>query len=457
MNAGPLFVYGLSRSGRAAVGLARRLGRDVVCWDDAETVRTKWAAPDGCRLLDGGPSAAAAAGVTEAVVSPGIPPTAEGVQRLQADGVACLAEVEFAWRACTAPCIAVTGTNGKSTTVTMVRDMLVGAGRKAVLCGNIGVPFADVVARDDGPADVFVVEVSSYQLALTSTFRPRVMVYTNYAPDHLAWHGGEDAYVAAKAGIAGRLDATSSVVVPLTAGPLMAAVRRSATAPLVTLGVPGSGATVELDVGAGSLTAAGRTIALDGATADLPYMWRLVSCGLHGTAGVAVALGLPLEAVVTGLQAFRPLEHRLEEAGRVGHVRFINDSKATNVDATQYALQMCPGPLVLLLGGRHKGVSYRELLPHFGAKVKVVVALGEARPLIVEDLRGTVPLREASSFDEALDVALLEAGRLTLPSAGAAPTVLLSPACASFDMFTDFEARGRYFKDWVRRRSEAAR
>lgn len=445
-----VLVYGLGRSGRAAARLLTARGcRVLVHDDDPETL----AGPDlpGAPLA-GGPGAAAAAGVRLAVMSPGIPPTASGPSALAASGITLVSELELAWSLCGAPCVVVTGTNGKSSTTVLVTRLLEAAGMVAEAVGNIGIPFAAIVHERAVPPAWYVVEASSFQLALSPALRPSVAVYTNFAPDHLDWHGSEAAYAGAKASMALRQEPSDAVVIPLDAGPLT-----TATSPgrgrRVTLGGPGSGAVVELDPVSGRGTLAGSPFDLDGALPGLPYMWRLVSCALHATLGVAAALGLPFDAVVGALRLFRPLEHRLEEAGRVGPVRFINDSKATNVDAVQYALRMCPGPLVLLLGGRHKGTSYRELVPFFGGKVASVVALGEARELVARDLAGVVPVHVAEGFEPAMETAL-ELAR-PLSAGGVTPTVLFSPACSSYDMFENFEDRGRQVKAWVARRGEA--
>lgn len=448
-----VLVFGLSRSGKAAIELLQAKGLDVFYWDDNEETRSSFVAPKGCKLLPDGPQGAKAAGVTLAVVSPGIPPKNDGVKALATDGVETISEVELAWRHCNASCLVITGTNGKSSTATMVHELFKAASLRSILCGNIGVPFAQEVARAKEPPDWYVIEASSYQLALSPTLMPKVMVYTNYAPDHLSWHGGEEAYVAAKAEIAHRLPADSFVVYPLDGGPLTEAVK-GGKAKEITLGPLRSKASVKLDTRSGRISADLLSVDLDSHAGDFPYQWRLVSCALHATLGVAQAMEFELETLLSGLAQFKQLEHRLEDAGKIGHVRFINDSKATNIDATQYALRMCAGPLILLLGGRHKGTSYTELLPAFGMKVKSVIAFGEAKEIISQDLQGKVSLRVVESFEEALELALMEASRVTLPAGGAEPTVLFSPACSSFDMFKNFEHRGQVFKDWVKGQRE---
>ncbi len=453
MDSRAVLVFGLSRSGKAAIDLLLKKGFQVWYWDDNEETRNSFTPPTGCQLLAEGPAAAKNKDISLAVMSPGIPPSNDGVKALADSDIETISEIELAWRFCGAPCVVVTGTNGKSSTATLLNELFAAADKRSILCGNIGVPFSQVVAQATAAPDWYVVEASSYQLALSPTLLPKVMVYTNYAPDHLSWHGSEAAYVQAKAEIAHRLPAEHFVVYPINAGPLTEAVKASKAKEL-TLGPLRSGATVSLDTRTGRLSADTLSGDLDSLTRDLPYQWRLVSCALHATLGVAQALNFELDTVISALDTFKPLEHRLEEAGKVGHVRFINDSKATNIDATQYALRMCQGPLVLILGGRHKGTSYAELLPSFGMKVKAVIALGEARQIVADDLKGKVPLRQAESFSEALELALMEASRITMPSGGSEPTVLFSPACSSFDMFKNFEERGRAFKEWVVERRE---
>jgi len=442
-----VLVLGLGRSGAAACELLLSRGHRVVPFDD--DVRRFKSMVDSLQLdlCDGSETLLAVLEKFDpvlAVVSPGIPPHAASARLLSEKSVHVISELELAWRFCETPCVVVTGTNGKSTTTTLVTEMLSRTGQRALAVGNIGVPFSQVVARAEKLPHWYVVEASSYQLALADTLHPRVMVYTNFAPDHLDWHGGQAAYVDAKAAVSRLLGPEDHVVVAVDAGPLLDAVLDT-KAKIVRVGSFVQGADIELDVAAGVVrNSQGESFALHDKLKDLAYSWRLISCALQACLGVAQALAIPLDTVVKSLYAFRPLEHRLEEVGAVAGVRFINDSKATNVDATGYALRMCVGPIILILGGRDKGVSYRELLPGFAQKVRAVVALGEARDKIVNDLSGAIEVQSADSFSDALERAYQCGIGL-----GEGATVLLSPACSSFDMFSNFEERGCAFKSWV--------
>jgi UDP-N-acetylmuramoylalanine--D-glutamate ligase len=478
-----VLVFGLNRSGLGAVKLLSALGTKTLLWDDNEEVRKTFPLSSGVSFLQGGMDMAYEEGVRLAVVSPGITPDSSGITSLRKQGISIISEVELAYRHCKAPIVAITGTNGKSSAVTILHTLLDHEGYSSRLVGNIGIPFssvvADVILDEILNPDWYVLEVSSYQLAMSNTLKPKIAVYTSYAPDHLDWHGHEQAYVEAKVSMARRLGEGDSIVFPESSGILGESLIKicketsasvvllrdkydgQATNPdfdgAVDIAHRGNGINphvVEMGSDSGELTYMGQFYNFYKLLKDAAFAPSLVSCALQATLGVAAAMGMNMNSIVNGLMNFVPLEHRLEDIGTVGSVRFINDSKATNIDATSYALKMCYGPVILLLGGRDKGVSYRELLPFMTQSLKMVVAYGEASKKIVADLTGEVPLKEARCFLDALAMASKEASFLTLPSGGAKPIVLLSPACSSFDEFKNFEERGFAFKRWVRKLRE---
>ena len=478
-NSPCLLVFGLNRSGLGAVRLLSVLGQKALLWDDNEQVRKSFSVPSGMKMLSRGPVEALDEGVSLAVISPGISPENESVLALKSRGISIISEVELAYRHCDSRILAVTGTNGKSSAVTILHTLLEHEGESSILAGNIGIPFssvlADVLSGQVEKPDWYVLEVSSYQLELCDTFKPEVAVYTSYAPDHLDWHGSEEAYVEAKVSMARRLTEGDSLVFPEDCGLLSDSLHKvcvDSKASVVLLkdkgehcsfegndnskvldpghrGMASNPSVVDLVPDSGELIFKGQGYNLYHLLREASFSPSLVSCALHATLGAAAAMKMNMASIVKGLMEFTPLEHRLEDIGTVGSIRFINDSKATNIDATSYALRMCCGPVVLLLGGKHKGVSYKELIPFFSPSLKLVVAYGEARNLIVTHLTGEVPVRCASSFEEALSMAVEEASRITLPASGTMPVVLLSPACSSFDMFSNFEERGDAFKKWV--------
>jgi len=473
-------VFGLNRSGSGAVSLLTALGEKAFIYDDNEKAIRKFPVEENVVVLSGGCATAFSQGIRTAVVSPGIPPDNKALQSLKAQGIKIISEVELAFLYCKAPIVAVTGTNGKSSAVTIIHTLLEHEGYTSYLAGNIGVPFSAVVAAairgEIEVPDWYVLEVSSYQLALTTAFKPRIAVYTGYAPDHLDWHGSEEAYVEAKVSIASRLEKGDTLIFPENSGIMgeaLCEICKNLKASVIVLkdlsmdsdGMNDDSTIEEVDPGhrgyscnpsvialasdSGELLFKGQSYNLYKLLKDVIFSPSLVSCAIHAALGTAAAMGMNMAAIVRGLSEFTPLEHRLEDLGSIGSVRFINDSKATNIDATSYALRMCSGPVVLLLGGRDKGSSYKELLPVVTPSLKVIVAFGEAKDKIVADLTGIVPLREADSFGDALAIALKEASFLTLPVTGAMPSILLSPACSSFDEFANFEERGRAFKRWV--------
>ena len=359
---GAVLVFGLSRSGLASIELLQREGLEVFCWDDDRIRFESSKLPSGVRALDGGLAKAKERGVALAVLSPGIAPDSSGMKSLESQGIPCISELELAWRYSQSPCVIVTGTNGKSSAVSLIHSLFEAAGLKTRLCGNIGIPFSRVVAETkskvEDSLDWYVVEASSYQLALSPSLHPKVMVYTNFAEDHLDWHGSVDAYLRAKTDISYVLGPEDYLVYPRESSLLSKALESSA-AQRLTFGLSSSGAHVELNDSLARLKSKSFDLELDSPSIGLSYQWRPLSSSLQICVSLAEIMGFDQETLIGGLRSFKPLEHRLEYAGSIGRIEFINDSKATNVDATAYALRMCKAPMVLLLGGKHKGVSYR--------------------------------------------------------------------------------------------------
>ena len=433
-------VLGLGRSGRAAARLALARGASFVHASDAAAGEPQRAAAAeltglGAEVELGRHDAGVLAGVDLVVLSPGIPRERTPLARLP--GARVVGELELASWYVRAPIAAVTGTNGKTTTTAWLAAIGHAAGLAAPAAGNIGVPLSEV-ALAAGTPDWIACEVSSFQLGATESFHPRVAVLTNLAPDHLDRYGQVAGYVADKEAIARNLEPGDALVLnaddPGSRG--FAAASRAARHRF-TIGRP-----TEPGIGIvrNTLTQVepgGREVRIAPASAvSLPGPHNLQNA--LAAALAARLLGVPPDAVARGLAAFRGVPHRLEEVARVDGVRFVNDSKATNVEATIWALRSFEGPLHLILGGRHKGSPYAPLLREMAGKVKAVYAIGEARDRIAEDLGGEVPVLRLATLDLAVD----EAFR----AAAGGETVLLSPACSSYDQFTDFEARGNAFR-----------
>jgi UDP-N-acetylmuramoylalanine--D-glutamate ligase len=360
-----------------------------------------------------------------------------------------ISELELAYLVSAAPIVAVTGTNGKTTTTALIAHLLTVAGTPAEAVGNIGSP-ALAAARTMGADGVLVIECSSFQLAFTREFRPRVAVLLNISPDHIDWHGSIEAYTADKARVFAMQGSGDTAIVDVDdPGSAEVAMRGGfGGADLVRVSTRGQG---DARVEDGFLV-----VELAGERTELVPVGDLMIKGAHNVsnalaaAAAALVLGASPEHVRTGLRTFAPIEHRLEPIATVAGVRYVNDSKATNPDAVLKALTAFDeDPLTVLLGGRNKGNDFGELAHACADRCRLSVLYGESRPELEKAFRqARAPYLVASGMLEALAAA----------SAAALPgeVVLLSPACASFDEFTDYEDRGRRFASAVRARGGGA-
>lgn len=362
------------------------------------------------------------------VPSPGVPEHAPVLRLAIERGLPVWSELDVGAHLARAPYVAITGTNGKSTTTELVASILAAAGLDAVACGNIGYPFA-AAAREGH--DALAVEASSFQLRFHHALRPRVSILLNLAPDHLDWHGSVDAYVAAKARVFA-LQGQGDVHVGNAGDEPGAALSRRAPCRVAwfRVGPPGPG---EVGVVDGVVVAR-----LDGEEVELGRPPQ-VSAGFvedcAAAAAGALAFGIEPSAVASGIERMRPLPHRGEVVARVGGVRFVDDSKATNVHAALHAIRG-RRDVVLVAGGMAKGVDLSPLAAA-APSLAGVVAIGESAPELVAVFEGRVPVRVAGSIEQAVRVAYAMA-----PEEG---TVLLAPACASWDMFRDYVERGDRF------------
>lgn len=474
---GRVLVLGLGRSGRAAVEyLAPLMGTRVaglaVAAGQASDEAREWAAPYERQGVDVRFDHEAIEGTYDlCIASPGISERSDFYRSAQAASTEVISEVELAWResAADARWVAVTGTNGKSTVTALVAHLLATAGDAARPVGNIG--DACIRAVGEGATDVYVAEVSSYQLASTRDFAPDVAVVLGITPDHLSWHGSMEAYEQAKWKVLDNLGRVPGAVAVLDAvnDIVRAKVRELKAQDDAERGfayVPvGAAAGLGCDMrqACGSANAAfldeqadggpQLRVALDGRDHGLAMASELLIKGRHNVgnalaaAAAALALGVPASAVSEGLASFPALEHRIEPVGAVDGVECYNDSKATNVDATLSALAAFdPARPIVLLGGRDKGTDLASLAKACDVHAQAVVLFGESLPRFAEAFAGCrVPVREARHLADALDAAL------TMAQEG--DIVLLSPACASFDEFSSFEERGRAFKGLVAERA----
>ena len=434
-------VLGLGVSGVAAARLARAHGGDVYVSDiapgDSQQAAAAELRADGMDAEAGRHDLERVRRADLAVASPGIPPDAEVRRALRDAGTLCVAEVELAYRDLTSRLIGITGTNGKTTTTALCQHLLETGGVEAAAGGNIGVPLSEIALWDDQP-DWVVVELSSFQLADTDAFAVDVGVLLNLAPDHLDRYRDLAAYYADKKRLFRNATAKSRWVLNADDGEVLT----------LAEGVPGDRYLVSTarPVRPGAwMDSDGRLrLELPGRSETWLAAHEMRILGRHNVAnalaaGLAAALvGCDGEAIGRGLAEFRGLPHRLEPVASIDDVLWVNDSKATNVAATLVAVRAFDRPVVLILGGRHKGEPFAPLLPWL-KEVTGVVAYGEAVPQVIAELNGAV---KAVHAEPDVESAVRTARELTRPG----DVVLFSPACASYDLFKNYEERGDAFR-----------
>lgn len=443
--AGEVAVIGLGRSGMAAAQLLARHGARVYASDAGSGEEVRAAAAGlvaaGIPADAGHHDLARIARAPTVVVSPGVPPDAPPLVAARAAGAEVLSEIEIALRALAGvPYVAVTGTNGKTTVTALIAHLLRAMGHEAVEAGNIGTPLS-AIAMAPAPPAWLAIELSSFQLHDTPSVAPTVSVLTNLAPDHLDRYASLEAYYADKALLFRNATATSVRVVNLDDAESL---RRTA-------GVPGIARTFAVESGRADagFDAVKQLLMLDGAPLLERALWPLM--GAHNVANalaatLAVWHALPAERttagrarLAVGLRSFRALPHRLEPLGERDGVLWVNDSKATNVGAARVAIAAMERPTILLLGGRHKGETYTGLADVMAGRVRTVLAFGEAEARVAADLGTHVAVERCGS---SFSTVIARARALARPG----DVVLLAPACSSYDMFTNYEARGAAFQ-----------
>lgn len=375
------------------------------------------------------------------VMSPGVPLTEEPAVAARSGGIPLSGELELAYSFARAPFVAITGTNGKTTTTTLIGEICRKSGRDTLVGGNIGFPLVTEV-ESYGADGVIVAEVSSFQLETTASFKPLVAVILNITPDHLDRHGDMDGYIEAKARIFANQDSGDFTVLnyddPLTAG----------------LSEKTGGRTVFFsrlrELEAGVFVKSDQILAkIDGHEDVICGVKEIGIPGAHNlenalaAVAAAKALGISSDIIARVLKEFKGVSHRLEFVAEINGVKYINDSKGTNPDASIKALEAYSEPVVLIAGGKNKGSDFGEFAGVIKEKARALVVLGQSADLIAEAARarGCENIQKASDFKEAV----ILAHRTARPG----EVVLLSPACASWDMFKSFEERGDLFKEIV--------
>jgi UDP-N-acetylmuramoylalanine--D-glutamate ligase len=436
-----VIVMGAARSGLAAADLLVRRGARVTLTDVKTAINSAESLVErGVTLELGGHSVETFLRADLIVVSPGVKLDLPVLASARDAGIPVMGELELASRWLRGRVIAVTGTKGKSTTTTLAGRMLEKSGFRVRVGGNIGVPLSAQV--DDSTADTLhVVEASSFQLQATDTFHPWIAALLNFSPDHLDQHASIEEYAAAKAAIFRRQSASDWAVVNADDAPAerLAASSRARRV-RYGLSIAGDGFTVA-DGAIVERRSASATPLVPLDAVRVPG--RHILSDVVAAAAISRTAGAVPDAMHAAVSGFAGLEHAMEVVDTVEGVRFVNDSKATNVEAARRSIESVPSNLVVVMGGRYKGGDFRSLAAPLANRALAVVAIGEAAPLIESALADVVRVERAASIADAVRTAF-----------GFAPqdgTVLLAPACSSFDMFRDYAARGRAFKEEVRR------
>ena len=449
-----VLVVGLARTGAAASLFCSARGARVTATDRktendlVETAIVLRAA--GITLVLGGHEHANLCEQDFVVVSPGVPVNAPVLEEARKIGIPVWSEIEVAWRFLSGKLIAITGSNGKTTTTSLVAHILKTSGIPTLVGGNIGVPLLSLV-ESSTDATVTVAEISSFQLENVDEFRPEIGVLLNLTPDHLDRHTSFDEYAAAKMRMFGNQSERDAAIL-------------NADDPEVSRRMP-HGPRVywfsrKKRVAAGAFLLGEEIVFRSGG--DETQLLRRSDISLRGEHNVenvlaacsaAFLVGAPIAGIAAGVKSFPGVEHRLEFVGDIAGVQFYNDSKATNVDAALKAIESFPEPqsnsekgrLIVILGGKDKGSPYTPLRAPLAARARDVLLIGAATEKIAADLEGAAPLQRAGTLDRAVQIAKIRAK--------AGDIVLLAPACASFDQFENYEQRGRVFKELVGRLS----
>ena len=438
-----IVILGLALSGAAAAKLAVRQGADVFVSDNQDTLALQGTLTDLKALSIPGELGQHSDQIYDAdlwIISPGIAQDSELVQKAQSNDIPIVSEIEFASWFTEAPILAITGSNGKTTTAHLLAEMIQTDDLHGALAGNVGIPFAEMVLEDLGnpdPRRVWVLEISSFQMEFIEHFKPYIAIFLNITPDHLNRYPSMKEYIAAKMNMWSRQTAEDFIVYNADDTILVEEIAESTSRKIAF----GLGHHPE------AIFQPNRTKIYTKEHATLIEMDQLALPGKHNLANALAAataahlMGVPNKTIKATMSQFSGVPHRLEPVAEINGVTYINDSKATNLDAVQVALESFSQPIILLLGGLDKGGDFRSLLPHTHNNLKEVIAFGQAKELILTALRDAVRSTSVMDLKEALELAQ----NCSQPG----DVVLLSPGCASFDQFENFEERGDHFRSLV--------
>ena len=443
LNGKRTLVVGLGKSGVASALFMKAHGARVTVSDTKSGDELRNEIPvlldHGITVETGGHGDRTFRGQDLIVVSPGVPVDAPPLVQARSLGETVIGEIELAAQFLPGPIVAITGSNGKTTTTTLAGEIMAAAGFSALVGGNIGTPAISLAERAQLET-VIVLEVSSFQLETIQTFRPKVAVVLNVTPDHLDRHRTFEIYVDAKSRIFENQTGGDFAVLNAD-DPTCVAMAKRTRAQVYWF-------SRQKEVEQGAWVRDGNIVFRDSkGQGEILQVSDIPLKGAHNLENVLAAvctgvlMGCAPEKIHQAVQNFKAVEHRLEFIAAIRGVDYYNDSKATNVDATIKALESFPGGIHLILGGKDKGSDYSILNPLLQERVKRVYTIGAAAPKIESQIKG-VPVVSAATLDTAV--------RLAGESAAAGDIVLLAPACASFDQFVSYEHRGRVFKDLVR-------
>jgi UDP-N-acetylmuramoylalanine--D-glutamate ligase len=445
-----VLIVGMARTGIATAQFCAARGARVTAIDDRGAEQLGEAARElreiGCTLEFGGNHVPVFQSQDLIVPSPGVPSNHPGLTAARAAHVTVWSEIELAWRFLRGRLVGVTGSNGKTTTTALIAHILASPGKQVIVAGNIGTPLIAHVQESSDQA-ITVAELSSFQLELIDSFRPDVSVLLNLTPDHLDRHASFEEYARAKARIfENQIEVDAAVIHADDAAATQYAPPRPRTFWFSRRKRVASGAYLR-----------GDSIIFRHEGEDIVLLERadIRMRGEHNVENVLAAsaaaflVGAAPAEIAAGVRSFPGVEHRLEFVAEIGGVSFFNDSKATNVDATIKALEAFSGGLFVILGGKDKGSDYAPLISRLRTRAKRALLIGAATEKIAAQLEGAVPLERAETLERAVTVAYKHARP--------GDTVLLAPACASFDQFENYEHRGRVFKQLVRALAEAPR
>ena len=440
-----VLVVGLGKSGLAAALFLRRRGAQVTVSDirSAESLAKEIPAllEEGIMVEAGGHGLLTFRRQDMIVVSPGVPLDTPELLQARSLGRPVIGELELAARFLKGKILAITGSNGKTTTTALTGEILQGAGIPTLVAGNIGVPVVGLI--DESTDETWLVlEVSSFQLESTEEFHPTIAVILNITPDHLDRHGTFENYAMAKERIFAKQDANDSLVLNADDPRTEAANVRSRA--------PAYWFSAKHPVPTGAWVEKGWVVyrgVSEGAAEQVMPVNKIPLKGAHNVENVLAAVcaarlaGVSGEVIARAVERFQAVEHRLEYVETINGVEYYNDSKATNVDATEKAIAAFPGGIHLILGGKDKGSDYTTLSPLLRSRVRAVYTIGSAAAKIESHLRGVVPIQSCETLANAVSAA----------AAAARPgeVVVLAPACSSFDQFENYEERGRVFKQLV--------